>query len=362
MKTMPDSASCSAPPVTAAARKLAEIHGLDVDALVRTITTKFLSVRDVQRSIELRQKEAERQRTREAIPKMSHAELRKEAKAKGLRNSFDGSTTTCMRNLLLQPEAGIPDHVRQKASLLKSRESAYELLLSRVTLAKLADCLPETAWQHYVLKGWLQINLELSSKERRMIALCHRVALCELGCDPTNPSTWQHAEHVSGYDSAFGWLRDPGASLAQVYLATHPRLYCLYVGLFARLLLQLEHWPPGIHNEGEAIRACVELRLQLYNTKIALPRIGRAASFSHLDCDWKRGGCNQTPAPQALVATSPQVSLQPLSLSSNSGHTQPSTNCRLWKGSGCSAHASSRSASRWQSMKSSRKRTCCVLH
>lgn len=36
--------------------------------------------------------------------------------------------------------------------------------------------------------------------------------------------------------------------------------------------------------EAEAIRCCLELRLQLYNTKIALPRAGKPMTFSHLDC------------------------------------------------------------------------------
>ena len=61
--------------------------------------------------------------------------------------------------------------------------------------------------------------------------------------------------------------------------------------------------------ERDAIRCAIELRLQLYNTKLALPRTSDSgcAEFSHLDCDWQRPGCLEAPAPQAFVATSPQV-------------------------------------------------------
>ena len=132
------------------------------------------------------------------------------------------------------------------------------------------------------------------------------MALCELGVDPTDRATFENAKHVVGYDYTWGWLRAPANSQAQLYLATHPALYRLYVGLYARLLLGCERYPPGIADEAQAVRCCLELRLQLYNTKIALPKDGGLKFFSHLDCDWRRGGCTATPAPQCLVATSPQ--------------------------------------------------------
>ena len=56
------------------------------------------------------------------------------------------------------------------------------------------------------------------------------------GVDPTDTSTYAASEHVLGYDSRWGWLRQPACSLAQFYLATHPRLVRLHVGLYARLL------------------------------------------------------------------------------------------------------------------------------
>ena len=64
----------------------------------------------------------------------------------------------------------------------------------------------------------------------------------------------------------------------------------------------------GVSTSDEAVRCCVELRLQIYNTKLHLPS-SRSRRFGHLDCDWKRGGCCTTPAPQCIVATSPDVVL-----------------------------------------------------
>ena len=44
-----------------------------------------------------------------------------------------------------------------------------------------------------------------------MIALCHRVALCELGVVPTDPATYAHARNALGYDYTWGWLRQARA-------------------------------------------------------------------------------------------------------------------------------------------------------
>lgn len=46
-----------------------------------------------------------------------------------------------------------------------------------------------------------------------------------------------------------------------------------------------------------AVRGCLELRMQLYNTKIHLPQ-GKGSCFSHVDCEWLRRGVLDTPAPQ----------------------------------------------------------------
>ena len=87
------------------------------------------------------------------------------------------------------------------------------------------------------------------------------------GVDPTDTSTYAASEHVLGYDSRRGWLRQPACSLAQFYLATHPRLVRLHVGLYARLLKR-ELKRGRLHECGVAatqdpVRSCVELSIQM---------------------------------------------------------------------------------------------------
>ena len=303
------------PNATPAAVVLAEEHGISIERLLRSCKGPFLSVQAVRDAIDAKAQAAERKANLASVASMDHSQLRAMVKEAGIRNSFEGSTTDYLRSLALKVcrQESIPDQLRTADSLRQCREDEYAKLLDGVTLEGLAaTCMPEELWADYQERGWLQTGLRLSRRERRLVALCHRVALCELGVDPADPTTWAHAKHVSGYDSSWGWLRDPGNSLAQVYLATHPRTYRFYVGLVGRLLLRQRErsgaFPPGVNNEREAVRCCVELALQLYNTKLALPSSGeKEASFSHLDCDWKRPGCLATPAPQAFVTTSPQV-------------------------------------------------------
>jgi len=242
---------------------------------------------------------------------MDHTQLRAEFRALGVQNSFDGSTVEFMRSLLMRMYAGesAPAQLLCVDTIRQQRRAEYTRLLRSVSLEQLMTCLPEPLWQHYMSTKWLKTGLALTSKEKRMLALCHRVSFAELGVNPTDRTTWQHARHVTNYDWSYGWQRWLCHSQAQLYLATHPAVYRLYVGLYARLLLRQRarhgSWPPGVNDEEHAKRCCVELRLQLYNNKLALPS-STEHSFSHLDCDWVRGGCTETPAPQCVVATSPQ--------------------------------------------------------
>ena len=159
---------------------------------------------------------------------------------------------------------------------------------------------------------WLSVPLATG-----FIEFCYGVLMAELGADPSDASTYQNARNVSGYDSTWGWLRSPPAMLQQLYLATHPRLYRLQVGLYARLVLKhdlvgddgyLRSRPavPAPHGPVSAVRACLELRLQLYNSKLHLPLPKqKTMRFAHTDCDPMRGGVCDTPAPQCVVFTSP---------------------------------------------------------
>ena len=87
------------------------------------------------------------------------------------------------------------------------------------------------------------------------------------GVDPTDTSTYSASEHVLGYDRRRGWLRQPACSLAQFYLATHPTLVRLHVGLYARLLKRelkrgrLQEC--GLAAMQDPVRCCVELSIQM---------------------------------------------------------------------------------------------------
>jgi len=287
------------PIASKAAVTLAAQHPeVDLSALLHNCTEPFLCVAAVRAEINRLQREAERKQKLAAVPTMTQIDLRNELRALGIKNSFKGCKQTLLRSILttaLSREGDdpsdtknvVPQQLNREKPLRQLREKEYLALLEGVTLRQLAQCLPTDHWEHYCANGWLKVGLELSKKERRMIALCHRVALCELGVDPTNRATFVNATNVLGYDANWGWLRSPSNSSAQLYLATHPRLYRLHVGLYARLLLRCMRsgrYPPGVTSEAEAIRCCLELRLQLYNTKIALPQAGKPRTFSHLDC------------------------------------------------------------------------------
>ena len=295
---------------TAAARTLAAEHSIDLATLPHVAS--FISVSDVQAEVKRRQAEVERRQLREKLPMMSHREMRKQLKLMGVTNSFRGATCATLRDMIVRLIDGqpIPQHRLCVEVLRKVCTNDYDAMLRSCSLDRLAaSCMPETLWTHYARHGWCASDLQLSKRERRMIALCHRLALCELGVDPRRKATWANCEDCAGYEPTYGWLRNPTNLQSQLYLATHPKVYRLWVGLYSRLLLRHHEesgaWPPGIHSEIEAVQASLELRVQLYNTKLALPRM-KERRFSHLDCDWTRDGCTTTPAPQCFVATSPQ--------------------------------------------------------
>ena len=52
------------------------------------------------------------------------------------------------------------------------------------------------------------------------------------------------------------------------------------------------------------MRACVELTLQVYNSKLALPNPA-VREFAHTDGDWLAEGFGKIPAPQCVAFTSP---------------------------------------------------------
>ena len=239
----------------------------------------------------------------------THAMLRKiAAKELGIRNSFRGSTSEFLLALIKGGRVGVraPAQLLTPRNLHAQHAADYNKLIGAVSLCQLAEAFPAEQWQRYKQDGWCKLSVHLSAGEKRLLALVYGVALASMGVDPRRPATYRNAEHVASYDSAYGWVRQP-ALISQVYLATHPRIYRLTVGLYTRLLLErYEQHAKGqaLSREEEAIavRGCIELRLQTYNSKLALPSATKR-SVSHLDVEWWRGGC-ETPAPQCCVFTS----------------------------------------------------------
>jgi hypothetical protein len=180
-------------------------------------------------------------------------------------------------------------------------QQKYSNALGLLTLQKLAQLLPQDARDHYRKHGFVRFSMELDLKSRRMLACLNRRAMVELGVDPTDANTYKHSHGLGGYDATYGWIRVPAFSQSQYFLVTHPRLYTWMVGLYAFSLLEL-----GMESTTEAVAACIELRAQVYNSKLHFPSDKKETEFDHLDCNWKRPRID-IPAPQCFVATSPSV-------------------------------------------------------
>ena len=108
------------------------------------------------------------------------AAIRNELKGRGVRNSFHGATKKYMAELLKHNTAEVPPQLRTAEALRMARSNEYKALIGKHSLKTLALHLPSRLWKHYKKFGWLQLDLGLSEREKRMVALCHRVALCEL--------------------------------------------------------------------------------------------------------------------------------------------------------------------------------------
>lgn len=111
------------------------------------------------------------------------AAIRKELKGLGVRNSFRGATKNYMAELLNRRKHNtgvVPPQLLTAEALRMARGTEYRELLGKRSLKNLALHLPARLWKHYKKFGWLQFDLSLSEREKRMVALCHRVALCEL--------------------------------------------------------------------------------------------------------------------------------------------------------------------------------------
>ena len=117
------------------------------------------------------------------VDAMNTRALRKELKGLGVRNSFLGATKPYMAHLLNRRKHNtgeVPPQLLTAEALRMARSTEYRELLGKRSLKELALHLPTRLWKHYKKFGWLQFDLSLTEREKRMVALCHRVALCEL--------------------------------------------------------------------------------------------------------------------------------------------------------------------------------------
>ena len=232
---------------------------------------------------------------------LDHGLLRAAAEQRGYKNSFLGSTEVALKATLElddDPHLRPPLAVFNQESRSTTIHDDYHSEVLQTTLVDLANCLPDSDWETFKRQGWVTFDLELTGEELRMINTSSRTALAEMGVIPSRRDTFAAAENVLGYDPTHGWYRNPQLTASQFYVATHPRMYRFFVGFHARWLIR-----QGYISSEENVRACLELVMQSYNSKLKLPG-GKESGFCHTDCNWKRPTLD-LPAPQCAVFTSP---------------------------------------------------------
>ena len=242
------------------------------------------------------------------LDQMNHLQLRAWMKSNGLKNSFKGASIAGCRNALqLHAKGALPDHFYSSQMLTVIRRQRYDALLARTSLHSLANLISNEDWASMHNKGWMQLQLPLTAIAKRMIRAFNLLMITELGVVAADASTYGIADEQAGYDGKFGWLRSPAFSPVQYYVTTHPLLYAQAVGVYARCLLA-KGWPDTAEN----VQACVELTMQVYNSKLHLPST-RSHSFHHVDGDWRAIESMTIPAPQCVFASSPsQVGSTPI--------------------------------------------------
>ena len=119
-----------------------------------------------------------------------------------------------------------------------------------------------------------------------------RVARACAHCSPGDANCFVAPQPRVGYchalDTATHWIlpRVPTRLVTPTNCSAAARVYA--------------GWP----DEVNSVRACVELTLQVYNSKLALPNRS-VRQFAHTDGDWLAKGFGHIPAPQCAALTSP---------------------------------------------------------
>ena len=219
-----------------------------------------------------------------------------------ISSNFPGSNVKKLQQLLwLHHHNLLPLRHYFVVEATRRNKQHYLQLLQNVTLQQLANLLTLEEQTHYRKYGWLKMSIQFTEVELNLVTVLKALQAAELGVVTTDPSTFGNARMRTGYDSTYGWVRSPAMSPMHFYLASHPRIYRFHVAILALTLLDL-----GYDSEDEnAVRVCVELKLQTYNTKF-LPPASEKTQFCHIDGNYKRDGITML-APQCIAALSPST-------------------------------------------------------
>ena len=219
-----------------------------------------------------------------------------------ISSNFPGSNVKKLQQLLwLHHHNLLPRRHYFVIEATRRDKQHYLQLLQNVTLQQLANLLTMEEQTHYRKHGWLKLSIQFTEVELNLVTVLKALQAAELGVVTTDPSTFGNARMRTGYDSTYGWVRSPAMSPMHFYLASHPRIYKFHAAILALTLLDL-----GYDSEDEnAVRVCLELKLQTYNTKF-LPPAREKTQFCHIDGNYKRDGISRL-APQCIVALSPST-------------------------------------------------------
>ena len=262
-----------------------------------------------------------------------HQSLRAQARALGLKNSFLGANELVLETVVALRQRGFrtPAVFTTKTSHVAAQLSDYQALLQQVSVEQLSEAFPSEAWNDFTSSGWAALPMPDSILDKRFLHICTLSSMADLGVTPTRADTYLNGEGHAGYDSTMGWLRNPATTPNAAFVATHPTTYRLTVGFMARQLLRagmsstacahcvhsvwvelLWSCAPvvrarvcaGWADDINTVRACVELTLQVYNSKLALPNAA-VRQFAHTDGEFMAEGFGRIPAPQCAALTSP---------------------------------------------------------
>ena len=226
-----------------------------------------------------------------------HQMLRNQAASE--RIGTNTSNDNLIEHLWLHHNLALPDQFLHPTALRERHFAEYESNLNNMTLNNLADLLPANERARFDTDGFMHLKLEYTPTEQYWAVLALFTNCATMGIDPTDATSYTNGDAAANFEREVGWLRAPVNLPAQRYFGTHYLIYEWSVAFHALLLLRIG----ARDDDPTAIRACIELSAQTYNSKLRLPSTGKK-EFAHVDADLRRPGIRQ-PAPQIVVLTSP---------------------------------------------------------